>query len=80
MACHWTFTLSYSFCTFTKYFIAIQDEPVWVHSVYEGTSEVLTDLLSTVLKVSPYMCYDTIILPSIVSFFVRIVHMTNLHM
>jgi len=68
MACHWSFTLSYSFCTFTKYFIPIQNEPLWVHSVYEGISKVLTELLSTVYKVFSCMYYDTHTLPSILPF------------
>jgi uncharacterized membrane protein YagU involved in acid resistance len=71
MVCHWTFTVGYMspFCIFTKFFIPIQNEPLWVHSVYEGISKVLIELLSTVLKVFLYMCYDTLILSSIVSFF-----------
>ena len=81
-ACVWTFTLSYMspFCTFTKCFIPIQDEPLWVRSVYEGISKVLIELLSTLLKVFPHMCYDTLILSSIISFFVRNVRMMNLLM
>ena len=59
MDCCWTFTLGWMnpFCTFTKYFIPIQNEPFWVHSVYEGILKVLIELLSTVLKVFSYMCY-----------------------
>jgi len=40
-----------------------------VRSVYEGILKVLIELLSTVFKVFPNMCYDTLILSSIISFF-----------
>jgi len=82
MACHWTFTLSYMspFCIFTKCFIPIQDEMLGVHSVFEGISKFLMDLLSLVLQVFQNMCYDTFILPSIISFLVRRIHMMNLQM
>ena len=39
-----------------------------MHSVYEGISKVLIELLSTVLKVFSYMCYDTLVLFYIISF------------
>jgi len=71
MACYWTFTLGWMspLYTFTKCFIPTQDEPFWVHSVYEDISKILIVLLCTVLKVSPYMCYYTFTLSSIISFF-----------
>jgi len=70
-ACHWNFTVSYMspFCIFAICFISIQNEPLWVRSVYEGILKVLIELLSTVFKVFPNMCYDTLILSSIISFF-----------
>ena len=83
MVCHWTFTVGYMipFCTFTKCFIPIQNELLWVRSVYGGISKVLIELLSILLKVFLYMCYDTLILSSITSFFLlRRVPMMILHM
>jgi len=71
MDCHWTFTVGYMspFCIVTKCFIPIQNEPLWVYSVYEGISKVLIELQSIILKVFQNMCYDTLILPSIITFF-----------
>ena len=69
MVCHWIFTVGYMspFCIFTICFVPTQNEPLWVHSVYEGISKVLIELLSIGLKVFPYMCYDTLIVSSIMS-------------
>jgi hypothetical protein len=57
-----------------------QDELLWVHSVFENILKVLIELLSPLLKVFQNVCYDTFILPSIISFFVTRVHIMILHM